>query len=64
VSAGYRNRYGHPRPEVLERYRLAGAAVLRTDLDGAVTVRLAPSGVEVRAERRLRPRYWRAMQRG
>ncbi|OGA67315.1 MAG: DNA internalization-related competence protein ComEC/Rec2 [Betaproteobacteria bacterium RIFCSPLOWO2_12_FULL_68_20] len=61
VSAGYRNRFGHPRPEVLERYRLAGTAILRTDLDGAVTVRLAPSRVEAHAERSLRARYWRAV---
>jgi competence protein ComEC len=38
VSAGRGNRYGHPHPSVLERYRNAGAEVLRTDLDGAVTV--------------------------
>jgi beta-lactamase superfamily II metal-dependent hydrolase len=31
---------------------------LRTDRDGAVTVRLANGGLEVRAERRARRRYW------
>jgi len=38
VSAGYRNRYGHPHPEVVSRYQQAGATVLRTDRDGSVTV--------------------------
>jgi competence protein ComEC len=38
VSAGRNNRFGHPVPEVLDRYRAAGAAVFRTDQDGAVTV--------------------------
>jgi competence protein ComEC len=38
VSAGRTNRFGHPVPEVLDRYRTAGAQVFRTDQDGAVTV--------------------------
>jgi competence protein ComEC len=38
ASAGRSNHFGHPVPEVLERYRAAGAAVFRTDRDGAVTV--------------------------
>jgi competence protein ComEC len=38
VSAGRANHFGHPVPEVLDRYRAAGAEVFRTDRDGAVTV--------------------------
>jgi len=38
VSAGRTNHFGHPVPEVLDRYRAAGAEVYRTDQDGAVTV--------------------------
>lgn len=60
AAAGYRSRFGHPSPEVLARYRAAGARVARTDLDGAVHVRLGPSGVAVRTERALKPRYWRS----
>ncbi len=59
VPAGYRNRFGHPAREVLERYAKAGVGVLRTDVDGAVHVVLKPQLVRVEAERRLRPRYWR-----
>jgi competence protein ComEC len=38
VSNGRTNHFGHPVPEVLDRYRIAGAEVYRTDQDGAVTV--------------------------
>jgi competence protein ComEC len=39
ISAGFENSYGHPNREVLERLGRGGAAVLRTDLDGLVTIR-------------------------
>jgi competence protein ComEC len=39
ISAGRGNRFGHPHPAVLDRYRAIGAQVLRTDLDGAITLR-------------------------
>jgi competence protein ComEC len=58
VSAGYRSRFGHPAPEVLERYGAARVEVLRTDLDGAVTIGLNGGGLALRAERRARERYW------
>jgi competence protein ComEC len=47
VSAGRSNHFGHPAPEVLERYRAIGAAVFRTDQDGAVTVDTDGKKVEV-----------------
>ena len=58
VAAGYRNRFRHPRAEVLERYAFLGATVLRTDLDGAVTLRFAAGGVQAETARGERPRYW------
>ena len=36
ISVGARNAYGHPSPETLTRLAAAGAAVYRTDRDGAV----------------------------
>jgi competence protein ComEC len=45
VSAGYRNRFRHPHPEVVQRYQAAGARILRTDLNGAITVEMTPEGV-------------------
>jgi competence protein ComEC len=37
VSAGYRNLYGHPKPEVMQRLTAAGIRTFRTDLNGALT---------------------------
>jgi competence protein ComEC len=63
VTAGYRSRFGHPSGEVLERYRAAGAALMRTDRDGAVHVFLESGGLRVAGERQARPRYWRRVPR-
>jgi competence protein ComEC len=59
-TSGYRNRFGHPRPGIVERYALFGSALRRTDYDGAVMFRFAP-GVsrEPRVERLQSRRYWR-----
>ena len=58
IPVGYRNRFGHPNRNVLERYRVAGAEIVRTDLAGAITVILATGKIEVVTERRRRQRYW------
>ena len=47
-TAGYRNRFGHPNAEVVERYRSIGSRVLRSDADGAVSLRFANSEVVAR----------------
>jgi competence protein ComEC len=58
VPAGYRNRFGHPNGEVLERYRAAGVRVMRTDLDGAVSVFLNKDSFSLEGQRARRARYW------
>ena len=58
VPVGYRNRFRHPAPEVIERYRQSGAQVLRTDQSGAVTARIGASGIAMESWRGVRPRYW------
>ena len=48
VSAGEGNTYGFPSPGLLARCGDAGAAVLRTDLDGAIEIRADGRGLAVR----------------
>ncbi len=47
VSCGWRNRFGFPHPEVLARYEALGSRIFRTDINGAVQVRLRPSNLEL-----------------
>jgi competence protein ComEC len=59
IAAGYRNRFGHPRGEILARYAHAGAAGLRTDLGGAISVTLVPgAAIDVGLQRERARRYW------
>ncbi len=60
IPVGYRNRFRHPAPEVMERYRESGARLLRTDAHGAVTLRFTAAGVDTEAWRERRARYWHA----
>ncbi len=46
-AAGYHHPYGHPAPEVVQRYRAAGARLFNTATAGAVRIRLSESGVQV-----------------
>jgi len=45
ISVGYLNRFHHPHAEVVERYQKSGARLLRTDLDGAISVELTSDGM-------------------
>ncbi len=59
-QVGYRNRYRHPNPKVVQRYEARDITVLRSDAHAAITVRLR-AGEPARVSR-LRvedSRYWR-----
>lgn len=58
VGAGHGNRFGHPRPQVVERWRGQGAEVLATPASGAIRVWLDAGGLSVRERRPWRARLW------
>jgi competence protein ComEC len=41
-TPGYRNRFGHPRPEIVEHYAKAGIESHRTDYEGALSFDVNP----------------------
>jgi competence protein ComEC len=57
-AAGYRNRFGHPHAEILERYRDRGSRLLRTDAGGAIEIAIDPQGVRASEFRVRARRYW------
>ena len=57
IQAGWRNRFGHPAAQVLERYRARGIEVLDSPACGAALWRSQQPG-QVRCERAEAARYW------
>ena len=63
ISAGYGNRFHHPRPEAVARWRGAGARVLVTMDTGAQQLRFGRDGIQVATRRMQQPRLWDAATR-
>ena len=57
VQAGYRNRYGHPAPEVLQRYQGRGIAVHDSPHCGAMVWR-SDAAERVYCARTEQMHYW------
>lgn len=57
-SSGYRNRFGHPHPEVRARVEALGARMLSTPEAGALCFRLGPDGIATRKQRDVAARHW------
>ena len=63
-SCGRNNRFGHPHPAVVERYRAIGAEIFSTAEDGAVFVETDGAAVEIRGHHSGRQdRFERPLQR-
>ena len=57
-TVGNRNRFGHPKQEIVQRYADSGATLLRSDEDGAILVEMNAQGVRVERYRKTHHRYW------
>jgi competence protein ComEC len=61
-TVGNRNRFGHPKEEVVQRYTDSGAELLRSDEDGAILVEMNKQGVQLERYRKTHLRYWTHME--
>ena len=57
-TAGYRNRFNHPAPEVQQRYADHGSKQLRSDEDGAILIDMDTQGLHIERYRQTHHRYW------
>ena len=61
ITVGYRNRFGHPRDDVLDRFRRLGSRIYRTDYDGALLLDVGRDGaISLQRYRAIYRRYWHA----
>ncbi len=57
-TSGYLNRFGHPKEEIVERYRAVGSETLRSDKDGAVGIVMDAQEFKLERYRTRHARYW------
>ncbi len=59
-TMGYRNRFGHPHPQVLARFRALDSNILRSDAGGLISLTFGEAGVKASEYRPSHRRYWQA----
>jgi competence protein ComEC len=57
-TVGYRNRFGHPKQKIVQRYAESGAQLLRSDEDGAILVGMNANDLQVELYRKTHRHYW------
>ena len=57
-TVGYRNRFGHPKPQVTARYRAIGAAQFRSDRDGLIRLDFGGGPIQASQYRPQQRHYW------
>ncbi len=58
IPAGAPNRFGFPHKDVLARYDEIGAKHLITGKEGAISIQLKKSGMELQSYRKMAGKYW------
>ncbi|MDI1310264.1 MAG: DNA internalization-related competence protein ComEC/Rec2 [Methylotenera sp.] len=59
ITNGYLNRFGHPKPVILERYLATNSLLYRSDYNGAVEMRFMHDGnIQILSWRSQYKRYW------
>jgi competence protein ComEC len=59
-TVGYRNRFGHPHPQVVARFRELDSNVLRSDTGGLIQLKFGEAGVVASEYQPSHRRYWHA----
>jgi competence protein ComEC len=57
-TVGYRNRFNHPHPQVVARYRELDARILRSDTSGLIKLTFGEGGVTASEYHPSHRRYW------
>ena len=60
TGSGYLSRYGHPHPQVVERYMKRKIRFVTTAQDGALTADFRHSGLTVSTHRDTHRRFWKS----
>lgn len=58
ISSGYKNRYNHPHPNVIQRLKQHEIQIWRTDLQGSIEVKSWNKGCQINEYRGQNLRYW------
>lgn len=59
-TVGYRNRFGHPHPQVVARFLGLNSTLLRSDRDGLIRLQFGEDGVVAAQYRAEQRRYWQS----
>lgn len=58
ISAGYRNRFGFPKQDIMSRYEAHGVETLVTYMTGEISVKFSTAGIIIEQFRPKNHRFW------